>query len=150
MHKLNREKSCTKVWTASVIFDKLPKVNTHPTGLNSPNLVTLTDIHRKEKRPYTCMFFATHVSFVRRGIKDEIGLTLKNKCQRLEKNWARKASPFCTARCAGHSEEKRASFYFQAADRAVCFDCSSDRAVRPHSIFQQFKSLLTTDKAAAI
>jgi hypothetical protein len=33
--------SCPKVWAISVIFKKLPKVNTSPIGENSPNLATL-------------------------------------------------------------------------------------------------------------
>jgi hypothetical protein len=44
MHKLNHEKSSPKFWaTTSVIFKKLPTVNNHPMGENSPNLFTLRD-----------------------------------------------------------------------------------------------------------
>jgi hypothetical protein len=35
------EKSSTKILAASVIFTKMPKVNNHPIGENSSNLVTL-------------------------------------------------------------------------------------------------------------
>jgi hypothetical protein len=35
------EKSCPRLWTNSVIFIKLAKVNNRPMGENSPNLVTL-------------------------------------------------------------------------------------------------------------
>jgi hypothetical protein len=31
------------VWATSVIFKKLPKINNHPMGKISPNLVTLDD-----------------------------------------------------------------------------------------------------------
>jgi hypothetical protein len=35
------ENSTLKFWATSVIFKKLLKVNNHPIGENSPNLVTL-------------------------------------------------------------------------------------------------------------
>jgi hypothetical protein len=35
------EKSCRRMWTNSILFIKLPKVNNRPMGENSPNLVTL-------------------------------------------------------------------------------------------------------------
>jgi hypothetical protein len=35
------EKGSPKMWAASEIFIKIPKVNNHPLGANSPNLVTL-------------------------------------------------------------------------------------------------------------
>jgi hypothetical protein len=35
------EKSSPSIWAISVIFKKLPKVNNHPIGDNSPNPVTL-------------------------------------------------------------------------------------------------------------
>jgi hypothetical protein len=38
---LTVEKSSAKIWATSVIFEKLPKVNNHPKGENSPNLDTL-------------------------------------------------------------------------------------------------------------
>jgi hypothetical protein len=34
-------KSSQKICAASVVFEKLPNVNNHPMGENSPNLVTL-------------------------------------------------------------------------------------------------------------
>jgi hypothetical protein len=41
IHNFFRGKSCPKEWASSEIFKKLPEVNNHPTGKNSPNLVTL-------------------------------------------------------------------------------------------------------------
>jgi hypothetical protein len=41
MHSLYHGKGYQKIWVTSVIFIKLPNVNIHPTGKNSPNLVTL-------------------------------------------------------------------------------------------------------------
>jgi hypothetical protein len=41
IHSLNRGKSGPDMWAASVIFKLLAKVNNHPMGKNSPNLVTL-------------------------------------------------------------------------------------------------------------
>jgi hypothetical protein len=35
------EKSSQKIWATLEIFKKVPKENNHPTGENSPNLVTL-------------------------------------------------------------------------------------------------------------
>jgi hypothetical protein len=37
-------KSGPTIWASFVIFKKLPKVNTHPIGEKSPNLVTLLSI----------------------------------------------------------------------------------------------------------
>jgi hypothetical protein len=40
-----REKRSPKIRATSVIIKKLPKVNNHPIGENSPNLVTLSVVH---------------------------------------------------------------------------------------------------------
>jgi hypothetical protein len=48
MHKLNRGKKYRynpKIWATSVILIKLPKVNNHQLGKNSPNLFTLDSKH---------------------------------------------------------------------------------------------------------
>jgi hypothetical protein len=37
------EKSRPKIWTISVIFIELPKVNNHPLSKDSPNMVTLSE-----------------------------------------------------------------------------------------------------------
>jgi hypothetical protein len=41
MYNFYHGKSSLKLRAISVIFKKLPKVNNHPMGENSPNLVTL-------------------------------------------------------------------------------------------------------------
>jgi hypothetical protein len=41
IHNFFREKKLPKTWARSEIFKKLPKEINHPTGENSPNLVTL-------------------------------------------------------------------------------------------------------------
>jgi hypothetical protein len=42
MHIFNHKKIGQKMWAIFLIFKNLPKVNNHPLGENSPNLVTLT------------------------------------------------------------------------------------------------------------
>jgi hypothetical protein len=41
MPNFYRGKSIPYIWTTSLIFTKLPKVNNSPTGQTAPNLVTL-------------------------------------------------------------------------------------------------------------
>jgi hypothetical protein len=37
-------KVAKKIWVTFAIFEKLPRVNNHPKGKNSPNLVTMAAI----------------------------------------------------------------------------------------------------------
>jgi hypothetical protein len=56
-----RGKKKPNTWAISVIFKKVPKVNNHPIGKNSPNLVTLEKaavsasfIYMKHAATYVC------------------------------------------------------------------------------------------------
>jgi hypothetical protein len=40
-HHFTVEKSSTKIWATSAMFEKLPNINSRPIGENSPNLVNL-------------------------------------------------------------------------------------------------------------
>jgi hypothetical protein len=42
------EKSSPKIWATSIFIKKLPKINNHPMGENSPNLVTLRKGHKSQ------------------------------------------------------------------------------------------------------